>query len=821
MSQSVPHFNAEELLEILSLSENATAIYATENLVIQSANAAMMKIWHTQPDIIGLPLEEALPEIKNQPFMTILQTVWRTGIVYTTNSAPTHFYVDGKLQTFYLSATCRPIKNETGEVYCILHTTADVTSQVSGYEATRRAAEQDEALQREQILNEELTVVNEELTASNEELQQAQQSLATLNNELEERIADRVKDLAESEAKFRNMVQQSPIPMLVTRGEFMTFDIINKPMLQLIGKDESVRGKPWYEAIPELNGQPILDQLYYTYRTGKEWTGFEQPVMLMKGGRQVQGYYNISNKPLIENGEVVGVLQSAVDITEQLAARKKTEQLYEQSRLSKEAADLGLFDMDLPNGTMDWDVRCRELFGINHNNPVTYEKDFLPGLHPEDRERISHVVNSVFDKSKTNGDYDVEYRTVGAKDGRIRWVRAKGKVMFDERDKPIRFIGSVLDVTEQVTARQQLETIIVEKTSLENSLRENQNRLQSILDTMAEGVAIIDTSGKAIYANQMAQTIFGLTESEIKERTYNDSKWKNLNIDGSLLRDEDHPMAIMKATGKPVYDHEIAVEQPGKERIYVSINAAPLFDPEGTLTGGVGTFMDVTTRRKDIQQKDDFISIASHELKTPVTSLKASLQLLDRMKDNPSPVLLPKLVEQSNKSVTKVINLIDELLNASQVTQGFLQLNKSLFSIADMINGCCDHVRMAGIHELILEGDKQLQIYADEHRIDQVMVNLVNNSVKYAPDSKEIYIMIEKLDTMARVSVRDTGPGIEPEKLPHLFERYYRVSTSGSKYGGLGLGLYISSEIIKKHGGKIGVESELGKGTTFWFTLPL
>jgi two-component system CheB/CheR fusion protein len=114
-----------------------------------------------------------------------------------------------------------------------------------------------------------------------------------------------------------------------------------------------------------------------------------------------------------------------------------------------------------------------------------------------------------------------------------------------------------------------------------------------------------------------------------------------------------------------------------------------------------------------------------------------------------------------------------------------------------------------------------LQVFADEDRIEQVVVNLVNNAVKYAPDCKNIYLIVKKENNMAKVSVKDGGPGIPKEKLPLLFDRYYRTDYSGGQYSGLGLGLYISSEVIKRHGGKIGVESEVNQGSTFWFTLPL
>lgn len=128
---------------------------------------------------------------------------------------------------------------------------------------------------------------------------------------------------------------------------------------------------------------------------------------------------------------------------------KEMERAFEQARLSKEAAELGTFDMNLEKGTMEWDERCRTLFGIIHNDTVTYETDFIEGLHPDDRERVLRVINNAFIKSVSNGDFDIEYRTIGLEDQKLRWVKAKGKAYFDKQDNPVRFIGAMLDITEQ------------------------------------------------------------------------------------------------------------------------------------------------------------------------------------------------------------------------------------------------------------------------------------------------------------------------------------------------------------------------------------
>lgn len=149
------------------------------------------------------------------------------------------------------------------------------------------------------------------------------------------------------------------------------------------------------------------------------------------------------------NKEVTRFSGTLQDITEQIISRTALEGAYEQARLAKEAAQLGTFDLDLVKGTMEWDDRCRLLFGISHQEAVTYEKDFLPGLHESDRDRINQIIKNAYNRKLTNGNYDVEYRTVGVEDGHVRWVKAKGKVFFDPDDVPIRFIGSVLEITDQ------------------------------------------------------------------------------------------------------------------------------------------------------------------------------------------------------------------------------------------------------------------------------------------------------------------------------------------------------------------------------------
>ncbi|MBC7746297.1 MAG: HAMP domain-containing histidine kinase [Flavobacterium sp.] len=177
------------------------------------------------------------------------------------------------------------------------------------------------------------------------------------------------------------------------------------------------------------------------------------------------------------------------------------------------------------------------------------------------------------------------------------------------------------------------------------------------------------------------------------------------------------------------------------------------------------------------------------------------------------------MVELANKNVQKLTSLVNDLLDFTKLEKGQLVLRKSIFTLSDLLNSCCETMRIDGFIVKI-DGDINIKVSADYLKIEQVVTNLLNNCIKYASQTKEIIIHCERTPDSVKVSVEDFGPGIPKEKLSHLFAIYYRADNKGQQYSGLGLGLYICSRIIADHDGRIGVESELGKGTSFWFTIP-
>jgi len=247
------------------------------------------------------------------------------------------------------------------------------------------------------------------------------------------------------------------------------------------------------------------------------------------------------------------------------------------------------------------------------------------------------------------------------------------------------------------------------------------------------------------------------------------------------------------------------------------------FDTDGKPGYFTGVLLDVTMHKQDELRKNDFIAMVSHELKTPLTSLKANIQAAAaRAKKNDDKFIVASL-ESANKQVKKMGVLIDGFLNLSSLESGKIYINEQIFAIDVLINEIIDEMRSTNVtHQIVLNNCAALSVKGDREKIGQVINNFLSNAVKYSPKGHEIELACKQEHGAAQVSVSDEGMGIKPEDQDKLFKRYYRVDGAQTKnIAGFGLGLYLSAEIIHRHNGQIWVESEPGKGSTFYFSLPL
>ena len=232
---------------------------------------------------------------------------------------------------------------------------------------------------------------------------------------------------------------------------------------------------------------------------------------------------------------------------------------------------------------------------------------------------------------------------------------------------------------------------------------------------------------------------------------------------------------------------------------------------------------EIEQRKKAESKKDEFISIASHELKTPLTSVKGYMQLAEISVKGDEKDNALKFLDRSSSQLNKLNNLIVELLDISKMETGNLTYNFAEFSFRNFIENTIDVFQRSNTGwNVICSGVADIQICADEFRLEQVILNYLSNAIKYSENTHEIYVDIQIIDANeVRISVKDNGIGISKAEQPFLFEKFYRVPQLSHKYQGLGMGLYICAEIIQKHGGTYGVESDLGSGATFYFTIPI
>ncbi|GAC1314829.1 MAG: hypothetical protein NVSMB24_39910 [Mucilaginibacter sp.] len=220
-----------------------------------------------------------------------------------------------------------------------------------------------------------------------------------------------------------------------------------------------------------------------------------------------------------------------------------------------------------------------------------------------------------------------------------------------------------------------------------------------------------------------------------------------------------------------------------------------------------------------LKKKDEFMNIASHELKTPITSLKAYMQLLHGGKATSMPKVL---ADKSLKQLRRLENLINDLLQVSKIANGRLDYNMGTVDFSLLIKDTVESIQIISPnHKLIIKNNPSVLVEGDKERLEQVLVNYLNNAVKYSPKSDTVIIDSKVVDDNMIVSVQDFGEGIEAEHFEKLFDRFYRVDNTAMKYEGLGLGLYISAEIIKRHDGSLWIESVKGQGSTFFFRLQI
>lgn len=340
---------------------------------------------------------------------------------------------------------------------------------------------------------------------------------------------------------------------------------------------------------------------------------------------------------------------------------------------------------------------------------------------------------------------------------------------------------------------------------------------EAIVDTVRLPLIVLNKKLQVLTANRSFYETFKLSGKDTENKLIyklNDGAWNIPKLKVLLEK-------ILPANTH-FDDYEVEIDLPQIGQRTLLLNARRTYRQVNNTEAILVAFDDITDRKQLEKQKDDFIGIVSHELKTPLTSIQTFSQLLEKHLEQKADKRGSFFLSKMTNQMERLTQLMASFVNVYQIQNGKLSLHKTNFEIDELIsNVVSDFQYTTKSHTVEYKGESKIIIYADRERIAQVLVNLISNAIKYSPNADKIIVSSSQNRNFVSVSVQDFGLGIPKAEQDKIFERFFRVKPKiERKILGLGLGLYISHEIIMQHKGKIWVESIEEKGSTFYFTLP-
>jgi PAS domain S-box-containing protein len=520
----------------------------------------------------------------------------------------------------------------------------------------------------------------------------------------------------------------------------------------------------------------------------------------------------------------------AAELAQRWRAEEESLRARERFKLAVLGSGDGIWDWDLVTNEMYFSPRWKEMIGYDDGEISNTFNEWASRVHPDDQEHAIAVVNAYLEgKSPV---YELEHR-LRHKNGTYRWILARGAALRDPEGRPHRMSGSHTDLTERKAAEEELRRA-------KEAAEESHRVLDSILKSIADGVVVADETGKFIHFNEVAERILGLGAVDAAVDEWSD-RYGVFEADG-ITRHPANELPLARAMrGEDVTDAELFIRNPRKpDGIWISVNARPLIDHHGALRGGVTVFRDVTERKKaegELRRakltaeaantaKSEFLANMSHEIRTPMNAIIGMAELLA---DTELAADQRDYLDMVRKSADALLGLINDILDFSKIEAGKLDLEEIDFALRDALADTLATLSLRAYQKGLevaydVAADVPEDLNGDPNRLRQLIMNLVGNAIKFT-EAGEVVVEVERQADQSpgeiglHFAVRDTGIGIPPEKQATIFEAFTQADSSTTRrYGGTGLGLAISTRLVRLMGGRIWVESNLGKGSTFHFT---
>lgn len=603
---------------------------------------------------------------------------------------------------------------------------------------------------------------------------------------------------------FMNLIEQAPVGVGILKGKELVIESANSMMLELWGKNKTVLNLPMAVALPELEGQPFLRLLEDVYNWGEAMVGNEAKAYVLRNGQLETAYFNYAYQPIKDKkGNTSGIIMIASEVTQMVLVKQKLEESVFSFRSVVMNAHYSLLVLKGKDWIVEianqrlldlWDKKQEEVIG----QPLMKILPELNGQPFLERLKIAYETGKPYGQEE-----EVFYYKTGSGTGK-KYISFFYDPMVNAEGQVYGVIVGAEDITARVESRHKVERA--------------EEMLRIAIESANLGTWHYDPQSKRLTVSPRLKELFGYKSNE--EMTYD-------TVIGQVT--EEYRTVVQKAIQSSVikgehFDLEFSIRGYYDYQLrWMKATGRIYRDKEGIPTRFSGILLDITERKQDEIRKNDFIAMVSHELKTPLTSLKAHVQLLSSKAklhgDSQSISALSKVDAQVNK----MNNMIKSFLDLSRLEAGKINLEKQNFVMDELIVEVVEETLLIDkSHNISVKNVKRVEVFADREKIGQVLNNLIGNAIKYSPQGK--IVEVECQDTAGKivVSVRDEGIGIPKDDIALLFDRFYRVESRKFKtISGFGIGLYLSAEIIKRHEGEIWVESEEGKGSTFYFSLPL
>ncbi len=608
-----------------------------------------------------------------------------------------------------------------------------------------------------------------------------------------------------------DVLQQLPIGVFIVdaQGRIREANAIAE---RIFGVGAAWRELRFAELVPRLWPQEytdyLLERFALTLRSGEPYRHVEHSARRLDSGHIEHYEWEIRRVELGEDDAAVVCtfrdIAAQVATERELAAERTALQLkQERLELAQSATGFGIFDWQRGDAATDVSPEWRRIHGLMPDEPAPSFEQWAALIHAEDRERTIANARAVPQSGSTHRD---EYRVVWP-DGSVHWIASATKTLCDSDGRPVRILGTVMDVTERKAAEQRIA--------------ENEQRLRLAIQIAPLCMFAVDLNLRCTW---VYRPTFDFTELAIIGK----------RDDELMSPEEAAPFIAFK-------QHVLDTGRTERRLLHVTVHGVtvthdvtlePLRDADGRICGLVGASMDITdlANAKAAAEaasvaKDDFLAVLSHELRTPLTPVLANAILMER-----DPALSSEhrhMMSTIRRNIELEARLIDDLLDATRIARNKLTLQKMLIDAHQILNWVLEMCRAeADAKQLDVAVDLTASVrhvHADPARFQQILWNLLKNAIKFTPEGGRIQILTTNpTATCLRVVVADSGVGIAPEALPHIFGAFeqggYAVT---QRFGGLGLGLAISQALAQLHDGKITATSAgPGAGATFSFELP-